>query len=152
MDSLTPEMLEECCQLTKQNSIEGCKLNDVKIVYTPWSNLKKTNGMDVGQIGFHSDTLRRFYTVAKKNTQILNALEKTKVDKGDVDFQALREERDAQERRDTRRLQLQAAEAAKLAAEQQRHQEEIKSYASLMDPKIMHSNQSGAVPDEEDFM
>ncbi len=28
----------------------GCKLNDVWVVYTPWSNLKKTNGMDVGQV------------------------------------------------------------------------------------------------------
>jgi hypothetical protein len=29
----------------------GCKSNDVQIVYTPWSNLKKTASMDVGQVG-----------------------------------------------------------------------------------------------------
>jgi hypothetical protein len=28
-------------------------MNNVGIVYTPWDNLKKTNGMDVGQVGFH---------------------------------------------------------------------------------------------------
>jgi hypothetical protein len=28
----------------------GCKLNNVPIVYTPWSNLKKTADMDVGQV------------------------------------------------------------------------------------------------------
>jgi hypothetical protein len=29
----------------------GCKQNDVRIVYTPWGNLKKTASMDVGQVG-----------------------------------------------------------------------------------------------------
>lgn len=31
----------------------GCKSNNVDIVYTMWSNLKKTPDMDVGQVGFH---------------------------------------------------------------------------------------------------
>lgn len=31
----------------------GCKMNNVNVVYTPWTNLKKTADMDVGQIGFH---------------------------------------------------------------------------------------------------
>ena len=31
----------------------GNKMNNVGIVYTPWDNLKKTNDMEVGQIGFH---------------------------------------------------------------------------------------------------
>jgi len=31
----------------------GSKQNDVDVVYTPWANLKKTAGMDVGQVGFH---------------------------------------------------------------------------------------------------
>jgi len=33
--------------------VPGCKANNVDIVYTLWSNLKKTPEMDVGQIGFH---------------------------------------------------------------------------------------------------
>ena len=32
----------------------GCKMNNVAIVYTAFSNLKKTQGMDVGQVGFHN--------------------------------------------------------------------------------------------------
>lgn len=28
-------------------------MNNVNVVYTSWSNLKKTADMDVGQIGFH---------------------------------------------------------------------------------------------------
>ena len=29
-------------------------MNDVSVVYTSFSNLKKTAGMDVGQVGFHN--------------------------------------------------------------------------------------------------
>jgi hypothetical protein len=32
----------------------GNKLKNVKIVYTPWANLKKTASMEVGQVSFHS--------------------------------------------------------------------------------------------------
>ena len=31
----------------------GNKMNNVDVVYTKWANLKKTQGMDVGQVGFH---------------------------------------------------------------------------------------------------
>lgn len=30
-------------------------MNDIDVVYTMWSNLKKTPGMEVGQVGFHKD-------------------------------------------------------------------------------------------------
>ena len=40
------DTLEECAQLVKQNSIEGCKKNNVDVVYTIWANLKKTASMD----------------------------------------------------------------------------------------------------------
>ena len=33
----------------------GNKMNNVDVVYTMWSNLKKTPSMDVGQVGFHRD-------------------------------------------------------------------------------------------------
>ena len=28
-------------------------MNNVDVVYTMWENLKKTQGMEVGQVGFH---------------------------------------------------------------------------------------------------
>jgi hypothetical protein len=37
----------------KANSIEGNKIGNVEIVYTPASNLKKSGDMDTGQVGFH---------------------------------------------------------------------------------------------------
>jgi len=53
IERISPEVLEDCCQLVKANSIEGNKVNNVTIVYTAWSNLKKTGDMDVGQVGFY---------------------------------------------------------------------------------------------------
>lgn len=34
-------------------------MNNVTIVYTAFSNLKKTQGMDVGQVGFHNPKMVR---------------------------------------------------------------------------------------------
>ncbi|ORC90871.1 uncharacterized protein TM35_000072950 [Trypanosoma theileri] len=151
MDDLTPEMIEECCQLTKANSIEGCKLDHVRVVYTPWSNLLKTNGMDVGQVGFHKESLRRYYTVEKKNNAILNKLEKTKVTKDGVDFQELREQRDAEERREERKALLEKQQREKEEMEARKKAAELKSYSSLMEPSKMRTNQDH-VPDDDDFM
>jgi len=47
--------LEDAAQLVKANSIVGCKMNDVDVVYTMWTNLKKTDGMDIGQVGMHKE-------------------------------------------------------------------------------------------------
>lgn len=151
MEDLTEEMIEECCQLTKQNSIEGCKLNDIKIVFTPWSNLKKTNGMEVGQVGFHKESLRRYHTVFKKNTTILNRLEKTRVEKDNVNFQQMKEERDATERREQRHAMLAEQERKKKEAEDLKAAEDLKNYTSLMKETNMTTNREH-VPDEDDFM
>lgn len=43
--------------------ITGNKMNNIDVVYTMWANLKKTQGMDVGQVGFFKDkevTLHNF--------------------------------------------------------------------------------------------
>ena len=39
-------------------------MNNVDVVYTMWHNLKKTAGMDVGQVSFHKDKEvgGKFYT------------------------------------------------------------------------------------------
>lgn len=38
-------------------------MNNVDVVYTPWSNLKKTASMDVGQVGFHNQKMVNAFTV-----------------------------------------------------------------------------------------
>lgn len=40
-------MLREICS--------GNKKDNITIIYTPWSNLKKDGSMAVGQVSFHSD-------------------------------------------------------------------------------------------------
>ena len=43
-------IIEDAAQLVKYNSIQGNKMNDIDVVYTMWSNLHKTEGMEVGQV------------------------------------------------------------------------------------------------------
>ena len=44
-----------------------------------WDNLHKTNGMDVGQIGFHKQKAVRKIRLASRENVIVNRLNKTKV-------------------------------------------------------------------------
>ncbi|KAL3226727.1 hypothetical protein MRX96_024790 [Rhipicephalus microplus] len=53
LDDVPSSVLEDCAQLVKANSIQGNKMNSIDVVYTMWGNLKKTQGMEVGQVGFH---------------------------------------------------------------------------------------------------
>lgn len=50
VEDIPPETLEDCAQLVKANSIQGSKQTSVDIVYTMWSNLRKTAAMEVGQV------------------------------------------------------------------------------------------------------
>ena len=80
-EDIPKDVLADCAQLVKANSIQGrhktpyiyqsvflsmclfmyqlrllfvgCKMSGVTVVYTSFSNLKKTGSMDVGQVGFH---------------------------------------------------------------------------------------------------
>ena len=54
----------------KANSIEGCKLKEVDVVYTPASNLSKSSDMEVGQVGFHDRKLVRKVKVVKDNATV----------------------------------------------------------------------------------
>lgn len=55
IDDIPSAILEDAAQLVKANSIQGNKMNNIDVVYTMWSNLKKTPGMEVGQVGFHRE-------------------------------------------------------------------------------------------------
>lgn len=114
-------MLEDAAQLVKANSIEGNKMNDVDVVYTMWSNLKKTQGMDVGQVGFHREKDVRKIHVAKRSNTVVNRLNKTKTSE-EVNFRAERENRDKSERDDKRKIVKEQKEKEK--AEEKRRQEE----------------------------
>lgn len=84
-DSLPQPLLSDIGQLTKANSIHANKLDNVIIIYTPVTNLKKTGDLDTGTVCFHNDRLVRRVHISAKDNAIVNRLNKTKVEK-QVDF------------------------------------------------------------------
>ncbi|CAI5500245.1 unnamed protein product [Closterium sp. Naga37s-1] len=71
IDDVTPEMLEDCTQLVKANSIMGNKLSNIDVVYTSWANLRKASSMDVEQIGFHNPKAVRSVWVEKRLNEVV---------------------------------------------------------------------------------
>ncbi|MEW5297373.1 MAG: hypothetical protein WDW36_000586 [Sanguina aurantia] len=131
LDDIPPEALEDCAQLVKHNSIQGCKSSSVTVVYTFWANLKKTGSMEVGQVGFHNNREVRKYKVEKRSTEIVNRMEKTKQER----HPDLAEERLAYEAglRSVRNAEGKASRAAlKIAKDEHRKAEETKSYKTIM--------------------
>ena len=69
----------ECAQLTKDNSIEGCKKKGVTVIYTWASNLLKTDDMEVGAVTFKNHQIVPKLHVEKKN-EVLKRISKTKTE------------------------------------------------------------------------
>ncbi|KAF2747686.1 DUF814-domain-containing protein [Sporormia fimetaria CBS 119925] len=80
-ENIDKELLIDCAQLTKANSIEGNKKDNITIIYTPWSNLHKDGSMAVGQVGFKDQRKVRRIHVPQRENPIVNRLNKTKVEK-----------------------------------------------------------------------
>uniref|UniRef100_A0A914I0H8 Coiled-coil domain-containing protein 25 n=1 Tax=Globodera rostochiensis TaxID=31243 RepID=A0A914I0H8_GLORO len=144
------KLLEDCCQLVKANSIEGCKLASTDVVYTMWSNLKKTGDMVTGQVGFHSDKAVKKVRVERLK-DVVNRLNKTKIVKKDVDFQELREQRDAEERRKLKEQQRMERKQVEAESERREREKEARSYEHVFKAEKGTTNKDGANL-EEDFM
>lgn len=63
LDTIPEEVLVDCAQLVKANSIEGNKKNDVRIVYTPASNLRKEPSFEAGQVSYHNTKLVLYFII-----------------------------------------------------------------------------------------
>ncbi|EFJ52841.1 hypothetical protein VOLCADRAFT_101600 [Volvox carteri f. nagariensis] len=116
-----------------------CKTNNVTIVYTPWSNLKKTAGMDVGQVGFYDQSLVFKVKVERKNNEIINRLEKTRQERY-PDLAAEKEVYMSQVRQARRAGERAARAVEKAAREERKKQEDLKSYKHIMKDEFMVSN------------
>ncbi|XP_008049888.1 coiled-coil domain-containing protein 25 isoform X2 [Carlito syrichta] len=149
IEDIPKEVLMDCAHLVKANSIQGCKMNNVNVVYTPWSNLKKTADMDVGQIGFHRQKDVKIVTVEKKVNEILNRLEKTKMERF-PDLAAEKECRDREERNEKKAQIQEMKRKEKEEMKKKREMDELRSYSSLMKVENMSSNQDGN--DSDEFM
>ncbi|XP_071068030.1 coiled-coil domain-containing protein 25 isoform X4 [Dasypus novemcinctus] len=141
IEDIPKEVLMDCAHLVKANSIQGCKMNNVNVVYTPWSNLKKTADMDVGQIGFHRQKDVKIVTVEKKVNEILNRLEKTKMERF-PDLAAEKECRDREERNEKKAQIQEMKRREKEEMKKKREMDELRSYSSLMKVENMSSNQA----------
>ncbi|XP_031833298.1 coiled-coil domain-containing protein 25 [Nomia melanderi] len=151
IDDIPSIVLNDAAQLVKANSIEGNKINDVDVVYTMWSNLKKTQGMEVGQVAFHKDKDVRKIHVSKRINTVINRLVKTKRSE-QVNFRAEREQRDKNEREDKKRLMREQKEREKAEEKRKKEEAEIRSYNSLFNTSNMISNTENSGYDSDDFM
>lgn len=148
IDNIPKEILEECMQLVKHNSIEGCKLKSVKICYTQWENLDKSINMEVGQVGYKNNKEVRYLHV-DKNKDMIKLLNKTMVEKV-VDFE--------KENAEYYRKQLMIKkknyeEMKKKQAEEEAYRKvelSDKKFEYLNDAVIKRTNKTAA--DDDDFM
>ncbi|RWS04947.1 coiled-coil domain-containing protein 25-like protein [Dinothrombium tinctorium] len=152
IDDIPSSVLDDCAQLVKENSILGKKTNNVDVVYTMWSNLKKTPSMEVGQVGFHNDRDVRKIRVEKRINEVVNRLKKTQVIKENVDLRAEREERDRKEREKAKAVEKERKQREKEELKRKEELAKLRSYESVMKVANMKSNKDCESDDSDDFM
>lgn len=157
LDDISEELLLDCATLVKANSIEGCKKSSVYVIYTRWKNLKKTNNMVDGEVGFYRPENKRRIHV-EKNKPIVNALNKTKVTRFPNLFEE-QQERSAEIRGQEKARKRAEIKEKKLEQQQKKTEKELYSYDRIMKSDNMISNSeivgtvdsSAANAYEEDF-
>ncbi|XP_014247956.1 coiled-coil domain-containing protein 25 [Cimex lectularius] len=149
IDDIPSAVLDDAAQLVKANSITGNKMNDVDVIYTMWSNLKKTPAMEPGQVAYHKEKEVRKIRVAKRLNEVVKRLNKTKREEH-PNFRAEREARDSKEREDNKRIQRELREKQKEEERRKQEEAELWSYTRLMKPENMTSNKDGN--DSDEFM
>lgn len=150
IDDIPNAIVEDAAQLVKANSIAGNKINNIEVVYTMWSNLKKTAAMEVGEVSFHKDKDVRKIRVEKRLNDTVNRLNRTKTE-AHPDFRAERERRDILEREDQKQVLRQRRDADKEAERRRKEDAELRSYSSLMASDKMKTNHDDG-NESDDFM
>jgi len=138
IDDIPKEVVEDMAQLTKDNSIQGKKEVQVKVVYTLASNLKKTGDMDTGEVGFY-DRKAVHHVVIKKDKEIVNRISKTKEERV-VDLEKEKQMRDKNDRENRKRETKEKAKKEKEEYEQKKREMEAKSYDNLFTEKKKNHN------------
>uniref|UniRef100_H2ZQD3 Coiled-coil domain-containing protein 25 n=1 Tax=Ciona savignyi TaxID=51511 RepID=H2ZQD3_CIOSA len=149
IDDIPAEVLSDCAQLVKANSIQGNKMNNVQIVYTPWANLKKTGDMADGQVGFFKQKDVKLTHVDKRINETINRLNKTKIEKH-PDFRQEKEDRMRLERNEQKMRLNEQRLKEKEEIRRKKEEKEMRSYNKMFDESEMTSNQDGN--DSDDFM
>lgn len=156
-EELPEDVVEDCCQLVKANSIQGCKVNPIDVVYTPWANLKKTKSMEVGQVSFHDDKRVKKIRVEKKMNEIVNRLNKTKQERF-PDLKLERESYDREQREEKKKFMKEKQMQEEEEKLRFKKEKELKSYGNIMQEEHMVSAKelaekyTSAQEYEDDFM
>ncbi|KAF3354174.1 Coiled-coil domain-containing protein 25 like [Verticillium longisporum] len=154
-DSIPQPLLDDLAQLTKANSIEGNKKDNVTVIYTPWSNLKKDGSMATGQVSFKDPRKVKRILVPQRENPIVNRLNKTKVE-AKPDFAQEREDRLKELRqRDQAAMLLRRKEEARVALERkEKKYQKDHAYDDLFTEDALEgsSNQNRDADWEDDFM
>lgn len=122
-----PKVLADCAQLVKANSIAGSKQARVDVVYTSWENLRKTQDMADGQVGFKDlkavrtvkdvakdgDALRRLNATRKEVVVHVDELAQRRVER---DRAAIAQKKEAHRREEKEMQQLAQRRAAEAHA------------------------------------
>ncbi|KAL8775698.1 MAG: hypothetical protein Q9209_000194 [Squamulea sp. 1 TL-2023] len=157
-DELPTALVEDCAQLTKANSIEGNKKDNVTIIYTPWSNLLKNASMATGQVSFKDHKKTRTILVPTRLNPTINRLMKTRT-VSPVDGLFADKEKHLSELRTKAREKAKEARKEEERVAKERREEKYKrehAYEDLMkgnaeeDGGGKRSNQDGW--DDDDFM
>merc|ERR1712032_333178 len=148
------EVVAEACALVEHNSIEGCKRETVDVVYTPCTNLNKTEDMDAGQVSFHNRKEVIKVREVDKGKDMVKALYKTKEEKY-PDLKKLRLEKEKeiikkQKAINKKKKQEELEEQAKLRAKKDLLNDAINHFDN---EEAMESNQEQANwSSDDDFM
>ncbi|KAM3500488.1 hypothetical protein MY10362_006351 [Beauveria mimosiformis] len=155
-DSLPENLVMDLAHLTKANSIEGNKKDNITVIYTPWSNLKKDGSMDVGQVSFKNPRLVKRVLVPQRENVIVNRLNKTKTEVKQPDFKQQKDDHDKEIRRKANAaLQIKKKEEARQAQEwKEKKWQKDHAYDDLFTEENMdmQSNQNRSEDWEDDFM
>ncbi|KAI8853665.1 hypothetical protein BC829DRAFT_424615 [Chytridium lagenaria] len=132
------------------------KKNNITVIYTPWSNLKKTPGMETGQVTFHKPNLVKKVYVEKKVNEIVNRLNKTKTE-AYPDLAAERVARKREDKYEQRQYEKRKKQEELERAQNRKRMEDLKNYKNVMEDENMKSNRhylqnGGANAFEDDFM
>eukprot|EP00834_Sanchytrium_tribonematis_P001256 NODE_29_length_37665_cov_1.081563.p17 type:complete len:231 gc:universal NODE_29_length_37665_cov_1.081563:35130-34438(-) len=145
--TIPEQVLLDCGQIVKGNSIKGSKEDAVDIIYTPCWNLKKTRGMDTGTVSFMKDNLVKRVRI-ERDGQLLKKLTKTKVEKNEEDFKKTKVEyhtsisNSYKEYKESIKNQKDASLKKKVEKEM--------AYVDMFDENAAISNKDGFI--EDDFM
>ncbi|PQK15973.1 hypothetical protein BB8028_0006g02950 [Beauveria bassiana] len=155
-DSLPENLVMDLAQLTKANSIEGNKKDNITVIYTPWSNLKKDGSMDIGQVSFKNPRLVKRVLVPERENAIVNRLNKTKTEVKQPDFKQQKDDHDKELRRKANAaLQVKKKEEARQAQEwKEKKWQKEHAYDDLFTEENMdmQSNQNRSEDWEDEFM